>query len=64
MDITFSNQGIKDVAADALVVGVAYQQTGQRTPVFARVAQTLDEAFDGLLKQLLRAASSKARQAI
>lgn len=59
MDITFSNQGIKDVAADALVVGVAYQQTGQRTPVFARVAQTLDEAFDGLLKQLFTSGEFK-----
>ena len=52
MDIKFSHQGIKDVATDALVVGVAYQQTGQRTPVFTRAARTLDEAFDGLLQEL------------
>ncbi|HEY6542098.1 MAG TPA: leucyl aminopeptidase [Ktedonobacteraceae bacterium] len=52
MDIKFSNQGIKDVATDALVVGVAYQQTVQRTPVFPRAATTLDEAFSGLLLQL------------
>lgn len=50
MDIKFFHQGIKDVATDALVVGVAYQQTGQRTPVFNRAARALDEAFDGLLQ--------------
>ena len=54
MDITFSNQGIKDVATDALVVGVAYQQAGQRTPVFTRAARALDEAFDGLLRELFK----------
>lgn len=59
MDIKFSDQGIKDVAADALVVGVAYQQTGQRTPVFARAARTLDEAFDGLLQQLFTSGEFK-----
>ena len=52
MDIKFSHQGIKDVATDALVVGVAYQQTGQRTPVFSQAVRTLDEAFDGLLQEL------------
>src|SRR5579859_1167210 len=52
MDIKFSHQGIKDVATDALEVGVAYQQTEQRTPVFAQAARMLDEAFDGLLLQL------------
>ncbi len=59
MDIKFSDQGIKDVATDALVVGVAYQQTGQRMPVFARAAEMLDEAFDGLLQQLFTSGEFK-----
>ncbi len=59
MDIKFSDQGIKDVATDVLVVGVAYQQMGQRTPVFAQAAGTLDEAFDGLLQQLFTSGEFK-----
>ena len=59
MDIKISNQGIKDVATDALVVGVAYQQTERRTPVFNRAARTLDEAFDGLLQELFTSGEFK-----
>ncbi len=59
MDIKFSNQGINDVATDALVIGVAYQQAGQRTPVFTQAARTLDDALDGLLQQLFTSGEFK-----
>ncbi len=59
MDINFSNQGIKDVACDALVVGVAYQQTGQRSPVLSRAASAVDDALGGLLQELFSSGEFK-----
>lgn len=59
MDIKFSNQGIKDVATDALVVGVAYQQTEQRSPVLSRAARAVDDAIDGLLQDLFSSGEFK-----
>ena len=59
MDIKFSNAAIQDIACDALVVGVAYQQTGQRSPVFSRTARAVDDALDGLLQELFASGEFK-----
>ena len=52
MDIKFSNLAIQNVASDALVVGVAYQQTGQKSPALSKAARVVDDALDGLLQEL------------
>ena len=59
MDIRFSNQAIKDIDCDALVVGVAYQQAGQRSLVLSRAASAVDDALDGLLQELFAAGEFK-----
>jgi leucyl aminopeptidase len=59
MDIKFSHSAIKDIDCDALVVGVAYQQTGQRSPVLSRAASVVDVALDGLLQELFAAGEFK-----
>jgi leucyl aminopeptidase len=52
MEIKFSSQAIQAISTDALVVGVAYQQTGQRSPVLSRVTSAVDDALDGLVQDL------------
>src|ERR1700726_5043386 len=59
MDIKFSNQDIKDVTCDALAVGVAYQQTGQRSPVLSKAASAVDDALGGLLQELFSSGEFK-----
>jgi len=59
MDIKFSQQGIEDVASDALVVGVAYQQKEQRSPVFSKAARAVDDALGGLLQELFASGEFK-----
>src|SRR5579859_7345324 len=59
MDIKFSNQGIKDIASDVLVVGVAYHQTGQKTPVLSQAARAVDDALGGLLHELFASGEFK-----
>ena len=59
MEITFSNQPIKDVACDGLVVGVAYQQADKRTPVFSQDARAVDDALGGLLQELFASGEFK-----
>ena len=59
MDIKFSNQGIKDIASDVLVVGVAHHQTGQKTPVLSQAARAVDDALGGLLQELFSSGEFK-----
>jgi leucyl aminopeptidase len=59
MDIKFSNLAIQNVASDALVVGVAYQQTGQRFPVLSKAARAVDDTLDGLLQELFSSGEFK-----
>src|SRR5690348_4732501 len=59
MEIKFSSSAIQDVATDALVVGVAYQPTGQRSPVLSQAARAVDDALDGLLQDLFSSGEFK-----
>lgn len=59
MEIKFSNQAIKDVACDGLVVGVAYQQAEKRAPVLSQAARTVDDALGGLLQELFASGEFK-----
>lgn len=59
MEINFSNQPIKDVACDGLVVGVTYQQADKRTPVFSQAARAVDDALGGLLQELFASGEFK-----
>ena len=59
MDITFSSSTIQDVATDALVVGVTYQQMGKRFPVLSGEARAVDDALDGLLHDLVKSGEFK-----
>jgi len=59
MDIKFSNLTIQNVDSDALVVGVAYQQTGERFPVLTKAARAVDDALGGLLQELFSSGEFK-----
>src|SRR5579884_1387739 len=53
MKITCITQTVKDIACDALVVGVAYKKAGQqKKPVFSSVAQQVDSLLEGLLQEI------------
>ena len=51
MDIRITNQAVKDVPCDALVVGAAYKQVGQQTGalVLAGAARDVDNLLGGLI---------------
>ena len=59
MDINFSDAAIRDIACDGLVVGVAYQQAGQRTPVLSKAVRAVDDALGGLLQELFASGEFK-----
>ena len=59
MEINFSNQAIKDVACDGLMVGVAYQQAEKRAPVLSQAARAVDNALGGLLQELFASGEFK-----
>src|SRR5260370_30755355 len=51
MDIRLTNQAVKDVQGDALVVGAAYEKVGQHTKdlVLAGAARDVDSLLGGLI---------------
>jgi len=54
MDIRITNQAVKDVPCDALVVGAAYKQVGQQTGalVLAGAARDVDNLLGGLIHSI------------
>ena len=52
MDIQLTNQSIKDIACDALVVGVAFQKAEKKAFTLSRTARTADSLLGGLLQEI------------
>src|SRR5947209_2200415 len=63
MEIKFSSPAIQDVATDALVIGVAYQQKELRSPVLSRAATAVNDALGGLLQDLFASGEFKGEVA-
>ena len=52
MDIQVTNQSIKDMACDALVVGVAFQKAEKKALVLTKTARTVDGLLGGMLQEI------------